>query len=66
MTDTIKTISVSYSSMEELLKRESSMMKTLENYLNRNQDYEFYQSYISQSPNKFKLNLEIKLKDGNY
>lgn len=61
----IKRITIKYDNLEELFSREESMKKTLNNYLKRENNYEFYKSYIEQGETKFKLVLEIKLKDGN-
>lgn len=62
--DIYKRISITYDSIEELFEREEAMNKTLFNYLQRENRYEFYDSRIEQdSNNKFRLVLEIKLKD---
>lgn len=50
--------------MEELLSREENMNKTLANYLQRENRYEFCDTRIELTANnKYKLVLEIKLKD---
>jgi len=61
-----KRIVVTYDSMDELLDREEVMSRTLANYLEREDNYEFYDSRIEITNNKYKLILEIKLKDEYY
>lgn len=62
--DIIKQLAVTYVTIEELFDSEERMNKTLANYLERENNYEFYDSRIEQtSDNKFRLILEIKLKN---
>lgn len=58
-----KRITITYDSMDELLDREEYMNKTLHNYLQRENKYEFYDNRIEVTNSKYKLVLEIKLKD---
>jgi len=59
----IKKIIIRYNTIEEVIEREPYMRETLDNYLTREKDYEFYQSYMEAGETKFRLVLEIKLKD---
>jgi hypothetical protein len=63
---TMKRMAIRYKLLEDLFDREEKMLKTLDNYLAREQDYEFHKSYIEQDEDCFRLVLEIKLRDGNY
>lgn len=61
--DTDKIITITYNDLDSLFNREEDMLKTLQNYLNREKDYEYVETYISQTENKFKLNFKIRLRD---
>lgn len=58
-----KTISINYKDIETLLEREESMLQTLQNYLSREDNYEFIESTIVAKEDKFTLNLKIRLKN---
>jgi len=59
----IKIITISYNSLDELFDRENTMIKTLTNYLDREDAYEFLDKEIIVKNNKYTLKLRIKLKD---
>lgn len=61
--DIFKHITITYYNMDQLLNREEKMNKTLHNYLQRENRYEFWDSRIVVDKDKYKLVLEIKLKD---
>lgn len=61
--ENIKLITITYESLDELFDRENTMIKTLTNYLEREQDYEFLDKQILFKNNKYTLKLRIKLKD---
>lgn len=61
--ENIKIITITYESLDELFDRESTMIKSLTNYLEREKDYEFLDKEIVVRNNKYTLKLRIKLKD---
>lgn len=58
-----KIITIRYDSLNTLFDREESMMKTLQNYLSKDDQYEFVETYITSNGNKYTLNLKIRLRD---
>lgn len=56
-----KLITVTYDSLDELFNREENMKKTLSNYIERTQKYEYTDSEIVATDNgQFKLVLKLK------
>lgn len=58
-----KIITIKYDSIEDVFEREEAMLKTLDNYLKRENNYEFVESWITQGEYKASLNMKIRLKD---
>lgn len=58
-----KIITIRYDSLDTLFDREESMMKTLKNYLSRDEQYEYVESFITSDRDKYTLNLKIRLRD---
>lgn len=63
MTDIEKLVTIRYKDIYTLLDREEAMIQTMENYLKREDEYEFIDSFITQDKDNYKMNMRIRLKN---
>lgn len=58
-----KVITIKYKDLDTLLNREEAMIQTMRNYVSRENEYEYVESFITSDSEYYRLNLKIRLRD---
>lgn len=58
-----KVVTIKYKDLDTLLNREEAMVQTMKNYVSRENEYEYVESFITSDSEYYRLNLKIRLRD---